>query len=82
MWRELNCDECAKDWDGVTQAADDGKNALCDIEYAIAYASVDDGMIDKAIADRAGLPFRDGNIIEKCPEFVPVTEAVWESQNK
>jgi hypothetical protein len=66
MWRDLNCDHCAKD----CPIDEDGNygEALCDIELAIAHAAIGNGKIDKAIADRAKLPFVD--TIEQCPEFV------------
>jgi len=66
VWRDYNCDRCAKDCphDGNGNYGE----PLCDIEVAIAYASVDDGQIDKTIADRAGLPVRGGEICQ-CPEF-------------
>ena len=64
-WREINCDQCRKDCphDGNGNYGD----PLCDIEEAISMASIDDGKIDKTLADRAKLPFL--KTIEKCPEF-------------
>lgn len=66
MWRDVNCSVCAKDcpFDDETGYGE----PLCDIETALAFAAVDDGMVNKDIADRANLPFV--GTIEKCSEFV------------
>jgi hypothetical protein len=64
-WRNINCDQCVKDCphDGNGNYGD----ALCDIEDALAFASIDDGKIEKELADRANLPFYADSI--HCSEF-------------
>lgn len=64
-WMECNCFDCTKNCVYSPTTCEFGP-VKCDIENAIAFASIDDGMIDKALADRAGLP-ESG----RCKEFVP-----------
>ena len=53
IFREMNCYKCKKDYDGRTMT--DGENPLCDIEQALSFASVTDGMVEEDIYNRMGL---------------------------
>lgn len=65
-WREQNCDICIKD---CLYNPETGQYEVkCDIEEAISLAAVGDGMIDKALAERANLPFCC--IMTTCLEFI------------
>ena len=64
MWREHNCDICKKDcpFDGS-----DYGEPLCEIEEALAIASVNDGLVGKDLLDRTGcLPLFGG--VYECME--------------
>ena len=65
-WRDVNCETCVKDC-----PKDDSGNfldPLCDIETALALASVTDGMVCEDIAKRANLPWYEGAF--RCSELV------------
>jgi hypothetical protein len=60
IWRERNCDRCKKDMEIIA-----GEYiSHCDIEDALSFASVTDGMISNEIAERMGNPMDF-----KCPEI-------------
>lgn len=71
MWSERNCERCAKGY-----ACNDGVPSFdaiaCEIERALAIASISDGEIDGRIARRLGCQHNDlGYPSRMCPEFRP-----------
>ncbi len=70
FWYERNCQRCANfvHWEDPLYS-----DKHCDIEEAIALASVTDGEIDEAIAARAGVD--NDKLTDRCKEYRQMPEA-------
>lgn len=60
IWRDENCDRCAKGYD------EDARTWRCPLERAIDEGAIGDGTMDRELAVRAGL---HGVLVRGCPEF-------------
>lgn len=60
-WTERNCCRCVKGWR-------ESQGYKCDLEIALAKASVFHGRITEAIAKRIGLPGNELALTWDCPE--------------
>lgn len=65
-WTASNCERCAK---GAPIGS--AEWPTCPIEYALAYACIDDGTITQEIADRMGYEHSTARYVWMCCEWLP-----------